>query len=70
MLAALSEQGGKMTLAALARKMQLPPFRLPGLLAAVQRVLNVEGYPILSKDEASDTVELNSGLLRRQFDLQ
>jgi len=69
MLAALSEQGGKMTLAALARKMQLPSFRLRSLLAAVQRVLNVEGYPILNKDEASDTVELNSGLLCRQFDL-
>jgi hypothetical protein len=70
LLVVLSEQGGKMTTAALARRMQLPPFRLRGLLAAVQRVLNVEGYPILHKDEVSDTVELNTGLLCRQFDLR
>ena len=58
MLEALAEQGGKLTSAALARRMGLPPFRLPGLLAAVQRVLNVEGYPILTRDEVSDTIEL------------
>ncbi len=69
MLNALNEQGGKLTAAALAHKMQLPPFRLHGLLAAIQRVLNVEGYPILTKDEASDTIELNRSLLCRQFDL-
>jgi hypothetical protein len=69
MLNALNEQGGKLTAAALAHKMQLPPFRLHGLLAAIQRILNVEGYPILTKDEASDTIELNRNLLCRQFDL-
>jgi len=69
MLSAINEQGGKITAAALARKMELPPFRLYGLVAAVQRVLNVEGYSILTRDEASDTVELNRELLRRQFDL-
>ena len=69
LLTALHEQGGKLTSAALAGKMQQPSFRLPGLLAAIQRVLNVEGYPILTRDEASDTVQLNRELLCRQFDL-
>ena len=69
MLEALAEQGGKLTSAALARRMGLPPFRLPGLLAAIQRVLNVEGYPILTRDEVSDTIELNRELLCRQFEL-
>ena len=69
MLEALAEQGGKLTSAALARRMGLSPFRLPGLLAAVLRVLNVEGYPILTKDEVSDTIELNRELLSRQFEL-
>lgn len=69
MLNALNEHGGKLTAAALAHKMQLPPFRLHGLLAAIQRVLNVEGYPILTKDEASDTIELNRNLLCNQFDV-
>ena len=68
-LSAVNEQGGKMMAAALARKMDLPPFRLYGLVAAVQRVLNVEGYSILTRDEASDTIELNRELLCRQFDL-
>ena len=69
LLIALNDQGGKLTSAALAHKMKLPAFRLPGLLAAIQRVLNVEGYSILTKDEASDTIELNCNLLCRQFDL-
>lgn len=70
LLVSLDEQGGKLTSPALARKMQLPPFRLNGVLAAIQRILNVEGYPILVKDDASDTIELNRELLCRQFGLQ
>jgi hypothetical protein len=69
LLAALDGAGGKMTATALARRLETPLFRLRGLLAVVQRVLNVEGYPVLGRDEASDTVELDRGLLLRQFDL-
>jgi hypothetical protein len=69
LLAALDGAGGKMTVAALARRLELPPFRLRGLLAVMQRVLNVEGYAVLGRDEASDTVELDRDLLLRQFDL-
>ena len=69
LLAALDGAGGKMTAAALARRLGTPLFRLRGLLAVVQRVLNVEGYAVLGRDEASDTVELDRGLLLRQFDL-
>ncbi len=70
LLLSLTEQGGKLTSAALAVKMQQPAFRLPGLVAAIQRILNVEGYPILTRDEASDTVQLNRELLWRQFDIE
>ena len=38
-------------------------------LAKVQRVLNIDGYAVLSRDDASDTVELNRELLLKQFDL-
>jgi hypothetical protein len=69
LLTSLDEQGGKLTATALARKMQLAPFRLNTILAAVQRITNVEGYPILVKEEASDTVVLNRELLCRQFGL-
>jgi hypothetical protein len=49
--------------------MEYPVFRLPNLMAKLQRVLNIDGYPVLSREESSDTVELNRGLLLKQFDL-
>jgi hypothetical protein len=69
LLSALDAAGGKMTATALARRLQIPLFRLRGLLAVVQRVINVEGYAVLGRDEASDTIGLDRDLLLRQFDL-
>jgi len=58
-----------MTSAALARSLEFPPVRLPGLLAKAERILNVDGYDVLRRDDASDTIELNRDLLLKQFDL-
>ncbi len=69
LLVALDSRGGKMTSAALSRAINCPAIRLRGLLVIVQRVLNIDGYAVLIRDEASDTVELNRELLCRQFDL-
>jgi hypothetical protein len=69
LLTALDRRGGKLTATALARAIDYPPLRVPGLLAILQRILNIDGYAILTRDEASDTVELNRELLWRQFDL-
>ena len=69
LILALDTHGGKLTSPALAVKVGVPAFRLPGTLAVVQRVLNVEGYSILTKDEASDSVELNRDLLFTQFEI-
>lgn len=69
LLSALDGAGGKLTVTALARKLGLPVFRLRGLLAVAQRVLNIDGFTVLGRDEQSDTVELNRLLLLRQFDL-
>lgn len=69
LLAAIESRGGKITSAALARAIEYPPLRLRGLLAVSQRVLNIDGYAVLTRDEASDTVELNRQLLCRQFGL-
>jgi hypothetical protein len=66
-LAALAARGGQMTLPALARQRGLPVTRVQGLVAALQRLLNVEGYPVLSLDPASGTVTLNRELLEAQF---
>jgi len=69
LLHAIDERGGKITSAALARAIQLPPLRLRGLLAIAQRIFNVDGYEVLSRDEISDTIQLDLKLLLKQFDL-
>jgi hypothetical protein len=68
-LLALDERGGKLTRSALARLVGMPLARMAGLIAALRRLLNVEGYPVLTLDEDSDTVTLNRALLDRQFQL-
>lgn len=68
-LGALDRRGGKLTAAALARTLEYPPVRLRGLLAVLQRVLNIDGYPVLNRDDASDLIELDRDLLLKQFDL-
>jgi hypothetical protein len=68
-LANLDRRGGKLTSIALARALAFPEMRMPGLLAKVQRIMNVDGYPVVNRDDASDTIELNRDLLLKQFDL-
>ena len=68
-LVALEERGGKLTRVALAKRLGVPELRLGGMLSALRRVLNVEGYPVLSVEESSDSVELNRGYLFTQFRL-
>jgi hypothetical protein len=68
-LVALDERGGKLTRPALAKRLDVPVLRLAGMLSALRRVLNVDGYAVLSVDEASDTVELNKAQLLAQFGL-
>ena len=69
LLTALVVRGGSMTGPALAGVLQLPEHRLSGHLAIMQRLLNVEGYAILDRQEPSNTILLNLELLKRQFDL-
>jgi hypothetical protein len=59
-----------MTPAALAHRADYPPARLDGLVAKLQRLLNMDGYEVLRLDRRSDAVELNADLLRRQFELE
>lgn len=68
-LVALKERQCTVLKSVLAQCSGEPEIRLPGLLAMLRRILNVEGYPVLSVDEASGTVRLNLDLLRTQFDL-
>ena len=61
---------GRITRASLSSALGLPEVRLRGFLAGLQRLLNLDGYPVVTVDEASDTMEVNRGLLRRQFQIK
>lgn len=67
LLTALAERG-RMARPALARQVGLPGFQMPGFLAQASRLLNVDQSPILTHD--ADTVDLDVGLLREQFELK
>lgn len=69
-LAALDERGGKMTQMALARAISYPEMRMAGLVASLQRLLNVDGYAVFDRDIESNTIELKRELLKRQFDIE
>ena len=59
-----------MTVPALAGATGTPAHRLSGLLAIMQRLLNVEGYSILDHQDAANTVVLNIPLLKKQFEIR
>ncbi|MGA7979680.1 MAG: BREX-2 system phosphatase PglZ, partial [Chromatiaceae bacterium] len=69
-LVALDERGGKLTRPALAKRIGVPPMRLGGVISALRRLLNVDGYAVLSVDDQADTVELNLKQLFTQFGLR
>lgn len=69
-LEALSGNGGIMTPAAFARVANISAARLDGLMAQIGRILNVDGYEILSLDRNKNRIELNVIKLKRQFDLE
>ena len=70
LLEALDSRGGSLLAPALATALNLPEHRLSGLLAQVRRLLNVEGYAVLERQEATNTVGLNVALLKRQFGIE
>lgn len=66
----MDRRGGTVTAAVLSRELGIHAFRLRGWLASLQRLLNVEGYAILARDEANETITLNIELLKRQFEVE
>ncbi len=69
-LEALQSRGGRLNRVALAQKIGQPMMRLPGLLSAARRILNLDQTEVLTVDATTDAVELNIGLLHRQFELE
>ncbi|MCX6619570.1 MAG: BREX-2 system phosphatase PglZ [Acidobacteria bacterium] len=68
-LRALDASGNRLLRTAFASRMSLPLVRVNTTVAAMQRVLNYDGYGILTIDEAADMVVLDRSLLQRQFNL-
>jgi hypothetical protein len=69
-LVVLDSSGGILTPVAFCKATDLPAGRLDGLMAQMQRVLNVDGYEILTFSRSENRVELNITKLLRQFDLE
>jgi len=53
----------------LAAAVGVPSYTFNGVLTALRRVLNVDGYPVIDVDSDQETVTLDSVLLREQFKL-
>jgi hypothetical protein len=66
----LTGRGGVSSLDALARVMRVPDWRVPGILSSLARLLNLDGYEVLVREESSGTVRLTVELLRVQFHLE
>ncbi len=69
-LIALQDRGDRILKSALAQRIGQPEFRLPGVIAGLRRVMNVDGYPVITFEEASGTVCLNRQLLKTQFEIE
>jgi hypothetical protein len=67
-LRVLAERNGVQMKPAFAQRLAVAPIRVDGFLASLQRILNVDGYPVLTID-SSQTVRLNLTLLKEQFAL-
>jgi PglZ domain len=65
----LESNGRMMTPAAFSNAAAIPAARLDGVVALIQRLLNVDGYEILAFDRSENKIELNVAKLIRQFDL-
>jgi hypothetical protein len=65
--ALLAAPGGRLDPARAAAALQVAPGALRGAILHAQRLLNVEGYPVLRVDADGATVILDEGLLREQF---
>ncbi len=66
-LSALHRRGGVVSFAVLTQATGMPPSRIPGFLAALERLLNVDGYGVITVDRSAQELRLDEALLRSQF---
>lgn len=65
----LDQHQGQVMEAVVLRHLAIPKLRLRGFLAGAQKLLNIDGYPILSVDRESQTIKLSISDLKTQFEL-
>lgn len=65
----LASKDGTVMESIISRELELPKIRVRGFLRNVQKLLNIDGYPILTVDPESSTVKLNIPDLKTQFEL-
>jgi hypothetical protein len=65
----LDRYQGQAMEAVVLRHLAIPKLRLRGFLAGVQKLMNIDGYPILTVDRESQTIKLDIALLKKQFEL-
>jgi hypothetical protein len=66
-LGALHGRGGVVNFGVIAKSTGLPVGRVPGFLANMARLLNVDGFGVLTVDQAAQEVRLDEQLLLDQF---
>ena len=69
-LGALTRRGGVSSFAALSADTGMPAARLPGFLANLARVLNVDGYGVLELDAGAREARLSTTVLAQQFEIE
>lgn len=67
LLTALSSRGGRLTVAACAGRLGVPPGRVSSIVAAAAQLLNFDGYQVIYP--SGDEVVLDEALLKGQFQL-
>ena len=69
LLLLLDQNKGQVMEALALRQLVIPKIRLRGFLAGAQKILNIDGYPILTVNRKSQTIKLNINDLKKQFEL-
>jgi hypothetical protein len=70
LITTIDARGGSIMKPALAQALGVPLFRVDGLVQNISRILNVDGYEILSFDRNAETITLNAKLLKAQFEIE
>jgi hypothetical protein len=67
LLAKLQQQGGRCSVEQLAMDIRQPVMRMRGVISAMERMLNLDGFPIVALEQGSGMVHLDIPLLKAQF---